>query len=392
MATLQFRNGSSRLLFQYEGKQQTLNIGDVGLAEARQWKSKAENLLMRVKQRMLEVPLGCSIQEFILHEGKPPLDLNVAKPRNITFDQLWDAYIKVYSNGAVEKNTLRTAKIHRKHLETTLGKSFLMPALTTGKLQEHIDRRCKLVGPITIKKEIDSFRAVWNWGKSDSRVTGDFPAAGLVYPKSEEKLPFMDWAEIERRVSAGGDADKLWECLYLKEDEVEEFMQFAEKAASPDYMHPMLMTAAHAGARRSEMMRARLEDVDLANAKLTIREKKRKRGAYTTRRVDMSKKLVLTLKKHMKRRQGVYLFGDGEKELTDSQAYESFVALVKETKWSVLKGFHILRHAFISALACNGIDQRIIDGFVGHTTEEQRLRYRHLFPQVTQNAISKVFG
>ena len=57
-----------------------------------------------------------------------------------------------------------------------------------------------------------------------------------------------------------------------------------------------------------------------------------------------------------------------------------------------MKGWHCLRHSFISNLASQGIDQRIIDDFVGHTTEQMRRRYRHLFPDVKQAAIDAVFG
>ena len=37
-------------------------------------------------------------------------------------------------------------------------------------------------------------------------------------------------------------------------------------------------------------------------------------------------------------------------------------------------------------------NQWLIDEFVGYTTEEIRRRYRHLFPDVKQAAISSVFG
>jgi integrase len=393
MATLQHRSGSYRLLFQYEGKQQTLTIGPVTLVEGRQWKGKAEHLLMRLKQRMLEVPIGCSINDFILHEGKPPALPNLTKARNLILDQLREAYVNVFSNGAIETNTLATAKIHLAHIEETLGKTFPLPALSLAKLQEHIERRHKLVAPVTIKKEIDTFRAAWNWGQRNGLVNGVFPSAGLVYPKSSEVLPYMRWEEIKRRIKAGGDADTLWECLYLDAGKVAEFLTFAESANVRDYLYPMLVMAAHTGARRSEMMRARLEDVDVENAIVTLREKKRTRGTYTTRRVPISKLLAEVFAAQMKKQEGkIYLFGDGEIELTDGQAHKAFMTLVKESKWNVLKGFHILRHAFISALASNGVDQRIIDEFAGHSTEQQRRRYRHLLPQVTRDAIAGVFG
>jgi integrase len=393
MAALQHRNGSYRLLYQYEGKQQTLTIGPVTLSEARQWRGKAEHLLMRLKQRLLEMPAGCTINDFILHEGKPPVLPNLTKARNTTLDQLREAYVKVFSNGAIEANTLATTTIHLAHIEETLGKIFPLQALILAKLQEHIERRHKLVAPVTIKKEIDTFRAVWNWGQRNGLVSDVFPSAGLVYPKSSEVLPYMRWEEIKRRIKAGGDADTLWECLYLDAGEVAEFLTFAKAANVRDYLHPMLVMAAHTGARRSEMMRARLEDVDLENAIVTLREKKRARGTYTTRRVPISKLLAEVLTTQMKMQEGkMYLFGEGEVELTDGQAHKAFMKLVQESKWKVLKGFHILRHAFISALASKAVDQRIIDEFAGHSTEQQRRRYRHLLPQVTRDAIIGVFG
>lgn len=57
-----------------------------------------------------------------------------------------------------------------------------------------------------------------------------------------------------------------------------------------------------------------------------------------------------------------------------------------------MRGFHILRHGFVSALATAGVDQRIIDEFVGHQSLEQQRRYRHLYPAKLQDAIKGVFG
>jgi hypothetical protein len=48
--------------------------------------------------------------------------------------------------------------------------------------------------------------------------------------------------------------------------------------------------------------------------------------------------------------------------------------------------------SFISALASQGVDQRVIDEVVGHQSEEQRKRYRHLYPGVMREAITRVFG
>ncbi len=78
--------------------------------------------------------------------------------------------------------------------------------------------------------------------------------------------------------------------------------------------------------------------------------------------------------------------------ITRDVAHNRFKSVLKDSKWNVIPGWHCLRHSFISNLASHSIDQRLIDEFVGHTTEEMRRRYRHLFPDVKQEAISSVFG
>lgn len=50
-------------------------------------------------------------------------------------------------------------------------------------------------------------------------------------------------------------------------------------------------------------------------------------------------------------------------------------------------GFHTYRHSFASNLAARGVDQRIVDEFMGHQTEAMRKRYRHLFPKDRRTAI-----
>lgn len=78
--------------------------------------------------------------------------------------------------------------------------------------------------------------------------------------------------------------------------------------------------------------------------------------------------------------------------VTKDEAHNHLERALAGSKWQVLRGWHVLRHSFISALASRGIDQRFIDEFVGHTTEEMRRRYRHLWPDAQQQAIKTVFG
>jgi integrase len=390
MAALQLRSGSYRVLFRYLGQQHQVSIGEVPESEALLWKARVEFLLIRLKQNLLEIPSGCTVAQFMEHDGKPPADLSTAVRKDTTFGQLRDQYVQTFSNGAIEANSLCTVRIHLNHLETTLGKRFLLSGLSMASLQKHIERRQVDVSPVTIKKEINSFRATWNWGARMNLLEGQFPSRGLVYPKTDQKLPFMTWAEIERRIKAGGNADELWDALYLDAKQIAALLKHVKATAATDWVYPMFAMAAHTGARRSELIRACVEDIDLAHRFATIREKKRTRGTRTTRRVPISKLLAAALKPLMKPDR-IYLFGHGKEPLSCDVAHQTFERAVKGG-FSVLKGWHVLRHSFISALASSGTDQRIIDEFAGHSTEEQRRRYRHLAPEKTQRAIQLVFG
>lgn len=52
----------------------------------------------------------------------------------------------------------------------------------------------------------------------------------------------------------------------------------------------------------------------------------------------------------------------------------------------------MFRHSFASNAARAGVQEAVIDAWLGHTTEEMRRRYRHLFPEQHRSAIDSVFG
>lgn len=393
MASLQKKGDSWYCQFMYQRQRHTFTVGKVEETEANATAAKIDYILMRIRQRLLEVPAGMDIITFIEHDGKPPAVV-VEKPKSALFSEFRQRYIDTFSNGAIETNTLYTAKIHLNHLAETLGDKFALDQLAHADLQRHIDRRRKdEVASATIKKEIDSFRAAWNWACRMGIAHGSFPSAGLVYPKGDDKLPFMTMEEIERRIRAGGNPDELWECLYLTDTEISDLLDHVQNRRISPWIYPAFVVAAHAGARRSEIMRARPEDVDLASGAITLREKKRVKGRRTTRRVPLSKRLSLALTAWLAEHgPATFLFGPGARMLSPQSVTKGFERAVKNSKMKSMRGWHVLRHSFISALASRGVDQRLIDDFVGHQTEEQRRRYRHLYPSTQQDAIKGVFG
>jgi integrase len=231
----------------------------------------------------------------------------------------------------------------------------------------------------------------------------------LRFPKGEEKEPFRTFTEIETAIAAENPDDdrreSLWEALYLTRAEIEEFLDYVRTHGSQPWVYPMVVFAAYTGARRSEMMRALTTDLDLTGGVVTIRERKRVRGKRSNRLAPITPKFATVLREWLAAKPvSPYLFcqaqhvafsgtkREGPTPITMGEAYHHFNQSVDGSKWEVLRGYHVLRHSFISALASQGVDQRVIDEVVGHQSEEQRKRYRHLYPGVMREAIRGVFG
>lgn len=417
MAWLEFRGKTFRVNFWHGGRHfsRSLKTGDPRKAEAT--KIRLEENLSDLERGRLELPPDADLIAFLISDGKltqRPKDMPA--PQVVTLNELRDRYVQTHSNGAMEQNSLDTVKMHLRHFISSLGESFPVQTLTLTHLQDHVDRRAKKKGlrkrplsPTTLRKEMASFRACWNWGIQASLVKGPFPNRGLKYPKADEKPPFQTWAEIERQIQQGGlsavDQLDLWDCLFLTLPEIDEFLTFARQQAGHGFLYPMFCFAAHTGARRSELLRARIADLDLEGQTAILHEKKRSKGKRTNRRVPLSSFLVEVLREWFAVHPGgpqlfchpLEVVRSKKKRtviepLTRNEANDHFKRTVEGSKWDKLRGWHVFRHSFASNCAAKAIDQRLIDAWLGHTTEEMRRRYRHLFPDQQRQAIQLVFG
>jgi integrase len=165
-------------------------------------------------------------------------------------------------------------------------------------------------------------RTAWNWARRQLGLAEEFPGSGLDFAKTEESLPFMTWEAAERRIAAGDDSDKVWDCVYLRPSEITELLEWVKTRPISPWVYPMLCFVGYTGARRSEIIRALPSDLDLANSVGTIREKKRDKTKTTTRRVPLTPFLKKVLTQWVKQRaKGRTLFckSDG-KEIVPREA------------------------------------------------------------------------
>jgi integrase len=444
MASLQHRNGSFRFIFRHRGKQHFVTIGKVSREEAEAKAAQVQYLLMRLKQRLIDLPAGVDIVDFVNNDGKSPIppDGNTIVAKSVTLEAFRDRYIQTHRE-ALEERTINTAELHFKHLVRILGADFPIRDLTLADLQRYVDRRSKeknaagkRISPTTTRKDVVTLRTAWNWGTKMGLVAGRYPNGGLCYPKLDEKPPFQTRDQIERKIVAGGltkeQVKELWHSLYLQVHEIAELLAIVKDAAAYPWIYPLVCMAAHTGARRGELIKMQVTDIDFGEDTVTIREKKRVKGKRSTRQAPLTPLLKEALLAWLSIHPGGRaLFCHGEEvarskkrsrstghqngrlrpaslrgrletvklrtkpqlgQLTASEMHYHLKRTIRESKWSVVNGAHVLRHSMISCMAAAGIDQRIIDDIVGHCSEEMRRRYRHLTPEVKSRSVAAVFG
>ncbi len=417
MASLELRSDRFRIVFRIGGKKLYASLKTTDRKEAEGCMARLEENLRLVERGRLIPPPDADIPTFLLSDGKVAERFHLPEQEQaLTLEAIVRRYVEVHSNGAMEENSLQTVEMHFRHFSDTLGAAFDINQLKQENLQAHIDRRAKKKGfhkrklsPVTLRKEMASFRAMWNWGVKAGQLTGPFPNQGLVFPKTEEKPPFQTWDEIQRQLGRGGlsaaDEKALWDSLFLTVPQIQEILDHVRGQELQPFVYPMFCFAAHTGARRSEMLRCRVTDVDFEGKRILIREKKRGRGHRTTRHVPLSPFLADVLRQWFANHPGgieifcqqLFISRSKAKRVnpsvaTRNEVHDHFHRALHGSKWANLRGWHAFRHSFASNCAARGVDQRLIDAWMGHQTEEMRKRYRHLIPNQEQAAILSVFS
>ena len=410
MASLQQRSGWFHLQFRYQGRQYSHALKTKDRREAEAHRGTVDRLLIRIRNKeMPPPPVDADIPAFLLSAGKIADDPTlILKP--ITLSDLRDRYLRTHANGSLESKTIVMAEIHFRNLIRHFGERMPVLKITADLLQDYLLARGKAKGkkdaPIratTIHKDIATLRAAWNLAVRTGSLVGTFPGRFLVYPKTDESPGFQTREEIERKIARGGltpaKIDDLWAGLFLTQPELVEFLEFARITSKDKHLYPMLVFAAHTGARRSELMRMEIDDVDFQADSAIIRERKKNKGQRTTRRVPISAFLKAVIQDWLRQHPGGQMMFCWKKEPEDQPtalkpmlAYDQFRRLVRGSKWDVMKGWHVLRHSFISICAAESVDQRVLQSWVGHLSAATHKRYTHLIPSREQQIINKVFG
>ena len=283
MAWLEKRGSLYRVVFQFGGVSYKRSLGIDDEREATGRVAAIERRIQMVERGELVVPEESDVPSFLLEDGK---SLPSATVKNsCTVKQLIDEFLADLPSGSIEANSLYTLKIHLAHLVRVLTPNKAVSRINFAALQDYVNkrsgetgRRGQPISPTTIRKELSSFSGVWNWGIRMNKTKVPYPNKGLRFAKTTDKPPFQTWKEIERQIACGGmseiDQAELWDCLYLRIEEVVELLEFVQQQNAEPFLYPMLMMAAHTGARRSEIARSQKRDFDFdAGNRACAREK-----------------------------------------------------------------------------------------------------------------------
>ncbi|CAN5592762.1 hypothetical protein BH11PLA2_BH11PLA2_14610 [soil metagenome] len=126
---------------------------------------------------------------YVVSEGRVVAPVFEApRQAKIMLKELFDRYREIASNGFLEANTVCTMNIHFEHILKVLGAKTVVEQITLDDIQKYIDRRSKMkrgkrpISPDTIRAEITSLRACWNWAIKAKKMAEPFPSTGLMFP------------------------------------------------------------------------------------------------------------------------------------------------------------------------------------------------------------------
>jgi integrase len=322
--------------------------------------------------------------------------------------ELTETYLEAHKEFKAT-STIEGERIHLQNIGKCLAAATDRPLDRLGHRDLEVALRKRLgdVSGATVNKERRTLLSFFKWVVRQGYLTTS-PATGLPLAKIEEdRPPFRTLEEIEGIIKRGeideAEVEGIWECLYLNPQEIGEILGLVNMRAKEDFIHPMFAIVAYTGMRRGEMLRFRWLDVDLQRKVVTARSRKQSRQRkVTAREIDMHPELEAVLQEYRQSRptgQQVISWAKNLIPLTIHQANNAFHQPLKGTRWEremppgkkkIVIGFHSFRHSFASNLAVAGVDQRIIDRWMGHVTEAMRRRYQHLFPKTLSASIRKL--
>jgi integrase len=392
-----------RIFFRYGGRQYNQTIVFDSRTAAERQLALVEETIIDLERGKIVMPPAADPKLFIVSGGKAttrPKPAPVSNPFQApeppaTLGMLLDRYKADLTPGSKEANTLATERIHAGHFRREMGEHVPLGTVDLAAIQRYVDARAR-AGTMrqTITKELATLSVIWKWGHKRGLVPPlPWDRGDLTSPKAPERPPFQTWEQITRRINQGrltkAERAELWECLWLNQAQTLEVLAWVEGHAREPVTYPLFVAAAFTGARRGELLRSERDDWNSEAAQVTLLQKKADRSkTFTRREVPIHPTLDEVMRDWFGQNPTALAFATEEgRPINGRLATRHFRRAVAGGKWAVLHGWHTFRHSFASNLASSGVDQRDINEYWCHHTEEMERRYRHLLPAKKAHAL-----
>jgi len=287
-----------------------------------------------------------------------------APKKEITFDTFADEFMKTYAktnNKPSEQNSKKL--ILKRHLRPALGKMH--------------------IGDIRAR-EIEALKAdLLDGNRGRKTVNNVLACLGKILRYAHElelieRVPRIRLLKVDKQ-----------KFRFLDFDELDALLAAAKP--EPEWYTAILL-GADAGLRLGEIRALQWDDVDRRHDRITIGralwcDVEGTTKGWNLRTIPLTKRLSQALRE-LRHLRGKYVLADADGRAFNMEAMRwNLPRLCRKAKISPV-GWHALRHTFCSHLALNGAPSRVIQELAGHSSLTTTLRYMHLVPGATDDAIA----
>ena len=399
MASLRKRKNVYQVRFYYKGQKGQVSLGRVQPKQAKNALSQVEARLAALQSGLDELPEDVSLEEYLLHGPRA----EPAPEGRGTIHDMIARYREAHRPPAKAESTVKTERTHLERFAAYACESDLTDPcdITREDIEDYLQRfldapssrrKGNATSPNTVNRHLRTLKQLFAYGAehgwTEDNVCGRIKECESV----ESDLRFMTKREIEEAIERGGrtedEIDEMWRYRYLPDEAMKAFLDYVAEVNGD--LYPLVCGYACTGARCGELLKLEWSDVDLPRRKLWLRSRKQtKRTRETSRQIPINDRLSDALyQQHQQTGAKRYVFG-GERMFSSRTAYNCIERTLRGSEYERIR-FHNLRHSFASNLAAAGVDDRIIDKLMGHTTEPMRRRYQHLRPEQSESAVDKL--
>lgn len=214
----------------------------------------------------------------------------------------------------------------------------------------------------TLSRKISTLKSFFKFLVREGELKTN-PASSLIYPRLDKPLPkFLTEKEVEKVL----DLPKGDDLLAMRDRAILEFLYST-------------------GARVSEMVNLKKDDVDLIGGIAKVKGKGRKE-----RLLPLGEPAIKSIKKYLDRRTddnpSLFINRRGG-SLTDRGVRNILERYIKKAAFSLKVSPHTFRHSFATHLLNRGADLRSVQELLGHSSISTTQVYTHL----TIDALKKVY-